>query len=660
MLNRKFTILILIALSMFVASNASAQQDRSPRSQESAETVEFIRDYGRSTIVIRSRNQFLEHSKELFEGLGLSNLEFILDGLFKENRPGEMDPDKPIIFYRGVTKGTSITETAVKSERLLGMTVKDGEATKLDDWNEPLKLDARPIATPFAYLFAESDDGEVYGIPDGRQFAHGQSKKALKKWKASKFLKLKLPQNTLDVINQSGLSYIEAFGENNNPFDFVSRINESIFEGEEKKIAAKINALAKAGQFFIAGVTFEKETLEFNAHALFHRNDIIGQLFDLEKAKRPFRTTLGLPARGLIASVSANLEVLRSPSTVRVMAGEMTRIIEESFGERNANVDDAMVRLVGDLIAESWHEISAIRTGLYMVNEEKTGESMAVIAVIDPRQPEKFMTELSRFVTLIDKASNPTIDKKREAEVLKWISNLDSDSYQTRERATTRLTLAGNAAEPLLRKNMQEGTAEKRMRIQMILSRLDTNAENAAEVLTSDEGPLWSRIQPSYSLQLNADKIGNHSVHEIQMSVSDQFDAATKRRYDSEMRAVFGRHWSKIKLAKVGDQYVLMLGSSQELFEKALENVEQKKNPIQQTFAENKRRITDDHQLEINFSSTRIVNLLNYDRPERHLKPDDANISSVGLKIDERTWEAKFHLPVSEFKVWLNRNLFQD
>ena len=104
---------------------------------------------------------------------------------------------------------------------------------------------------------------------------------------------------------------------------------------------------------------------------------------------------------------------------------------------------------------------------------------------------------------------------------------------------------------------------------------------------------------------------------------------------------------------RVGDQFVMMLGSSPSLLEKAIENVRQKKNPIQQTFEKNKRRLVDNQQLQINFSSTRIVNLLNFDKPERYLKPEDANISSVGLKIDDRTWEARFHLPVSELKVWL-------
>ncbi len=646
------TVLFVIVVACIDSSVSS--QDRRGTQQEKQKTVEFVREYGHSTVVIQSRNQFIKHTSALLDDIGYGTFKEMAANVIREKQAGEMDSDRPIIVYR-LVGGTSLTETTIKDESAVRARPISGLRPKLSDWKEPQKIDFPPVHSDL--LWGTPREGKTYGVVSGKQFVAGKSKKSLTDWRNSKPLKSKLLQRTQDVINNSGFSYIESFNKNHDPFDFFSELDEVKYEGDEKTVAGQINALGKAVQFLVLGTTYENKSLEFRAHIQFKKNDVIGKLVDLDKVKQPFQSTIGLPRDGLVASVSANLESLRSPSTVRVMSQKLAAIVEQMFGRRKAKLDRATISIAGELIAESWHEIAAIRTGLYIADEEKNTESMAVIAVIDPRNPDGFIDELTKIMTLVD-SSEKTDDKQlRESELKKWIANLDSKSYETRKRATTRLMLAGGKAEPYLRKVMNSGSPEQRMRIRMVLKQLETNSKQAAKILASNDGQIWSKIQPAYSLKKNAGKMGNHTYHEIRISVGNEFNEKTKVRYEQEMRAVFGLQWSTIRLVRVNRQFVLMLGSSDELLKTAVANVAAKKNPIRKTFEKNKRRLAGNNQLEVNFSAPRIVNLLNFDKPEVYVKPDDQNISSIGLNIGDQTWESTFHVPASELKVWLNQGM---
>ena len=640
------TVFVIFACSI---ASTFAQENKTDDKQKPSKTVDYVRDYGHSTLIVQSRNQFIKHANALLKDINFEGLAGTAESLINEGQNGEMDTAKPIIMYR-VTGGTLLTETTVKNRDTLRAQVKDKPEWK--DWSVPKEVDLAPVGSE--WFFGASRRNKFHGIVNGEQFAIGRGKKSLSDWRSSKRLKPQLAKRTQDLINKSGICYIESFSKSHDPLDLFSGVNEAKFEGDEKKAANQLNALAKAGQFFVFGTTYENSSLELNFHAQFKKNEAVNQLFDLKNAAKPFATTRGLPKEGLVASVSANLKSLRSPSTVRVLSREAASMIESAFGRRRSKVlDRTIIHMGGELIAESWHDIAAIRAGVYIIDEEKSTESMAVIVIVDPRKPDEFMTELTKMMTLIDKTDTPETNEKRAAELQKWIDKLDSRSYETRKRATTRLMLAGSAAEPYLRKVANTGSPEKRMRIRMVLKQLETNSAKAAKILVENKGFLWPRIQPSYSLKLNAEKIGQFPVHEIRIQAGKEIDEKTKKKYQQEMKAVFGHQWATMKLVQVKDQFVLALGGTDELLRKTTGLIASGKDPIRATFEKNKRRLNAHHQLEFNFSAPRIVNLLNYDKPEKHAKPNDDHFSSFGLKIDHQTWESTIHLPANELEVLL-------
>ena len=69
--------------------------------------------------------------------------------------------------------------------------------------------------------------------------------------------------------------------------------------------------------------------------------------------------------------------------------------MENALGRQSRRLDKAVVQIAGELIAESWHDLAGIRTALYVVNEKKSSESMAIIAIVD-QLSRSFLYKISK------------------------------------------------------------------------------------------------------------------------------------------------------------------------------------------------------------------------------------------------------------------------
>jgi hypothetical protein len=76
----------------------------------------------------------------------------------------------------------------------------------------------------------------------------------------------------------------------------------------------------------------------------------------------------------------------------------------------------------------------------------------------------------SSLAYLRDRAQPPTVPNAL-AKLPKWIADLDSDDFATREKATEELIRLGTAARPALRKALESESLEVRKRAQALLER---------------------------------------------------------------------------------------------------------------------------------------------------------------------------------------------
>ena len=579
-----------------------------------------------------------------------------LERLFYEGNKREIDEDRPLIIY-GIADNENIVETTIEDEAAIRMLApRKLRPEKIDDWKKPILIDPTPIK-PGA-IFNEYSNEPVFGLVEKQQFVAGSQREKLSQWQSSPLLKHKLSDSTQSLIDNSGVGMILAYTEELKK-DFFPVVEMIELIEDEQEIKEQLLELDKSAELFVVGSTFANESLDVSLHTQFKKNDAVGKIFDLGKSAEPFQGTLGLPNNGLIAGVSANLESLRSPSIVRVLLRQVATLLKNSPTWNKLGVDSAMIDMTGDLVAEAWHHADSIRSGLYLVDQRKSTESMAVIVVIEPRQPDSFLDELSKIMVLVDKSEDASISQARVREIQNWIENLDADSYETRKRATARLMLAGNAAEPFLKKAAKSGTLERRMRIQMLQRELRTNVEQAASTLLNQEIQIWHQIQPSYSLRKNTGRIGNYELHEILIDPGKQLDDASQSRYRSEMKSIFGLGWSKVKLVRVNDRFVLMIGSSESLLQTTIDNVAGDKDPIRTELTQNDRGGADKDQIEINVSIPRMINLINFDKPDEQVAVGGDDISSLGLAVDQQTWELTFHFPIEELRTFVQSWLFR-
>ena len=611
--------------------------------------VDLIRDYGKETFFVKSRNRFVERGRKLLHDAGYGNFTELVGRIIPSNKAGDLAEDKPMVIYDFAPADRDrVLEVAIKDATAVHSRVPRGkQPEKLETWPNPLPLEPPPVQSD--WLFPVLDMDTLFGIADKGQLALGLESENLVQWKSKPLLKHKLPQRTQAVINESGVGFIFPYDEDlkKNFPEFTRAIN---FTEDELTVQEQFVELEKAARLFVAGSTYEEELVEINLHTQFEKNEAVGKIFNLDESRRPFQSTLGLPAEGLVVNVSVNLASLRSPSVVRILLRQVADIFENSPIWKKNGADSALLKVSGNLVAEAWHNVSTVRAGLYLVDEGKPTEAMAIFAVIEPRNSSTFLEELSKVMALVDESKKPAINEKRAAEINQWIGKLDDNSYETRKRATTRLMLAGIAAEPLLEKAAKSGSPERRTRIRMVLRQMRTDFQRAANAILAEDEQIWHKIQPSYSLRKNAGQISGYEFHEILIDHHAKLDSNKREQYENEMKAIFGPHWSTIKLVRVKDRFVLMVGSNDAKLEQTIENLVHNNNPIRD---KNNRRVNDLNQLEINASIPRLFNLINFDNSKKQITVNEKANSSVGLAVDDQTWELSFHFPIHELKVFV-------
>jgi hypothetical protein len=633
-------LLFCVTISCFALCTRLSAQEKKP-----VEAVDAIRDLGTSMVVFQSRQQFLRHSSNLLNDIGFGMLK--LDDAFKFKQKGEFDETKPLVWYSNSRKpnlffGTQIVQLPIQRPDIL-LRRSPMKLDRIEDWSAPQILDKRPFQCQL--VLDDLDRQGNFGIVSGDQFGFGLRDELTIRWRDSKPLAPKLRRKTRELINQSGVAMI--FRPEVDDFvpseDFLERLEKD--DKHLRDTAELVGQMMTSGEFGILGITYEDRSLDLRAHAQFKENpEPFNELFDAKEIDQSFETTLGLPKTGFIGNLSINISSIRRSAVARLLFHPEFNMVFDGVSDDIGN----LVRNFSMLTPEVWDQMSRLRLAAYWANEGAENSSFAVVGVVDPKRPTEFLDELSRFVVLVDSSDSGEVNDLRDAELEKWVADLESTSYQVRQRATTRLALAGDKAEAYLRNVMNDGSPERRYRIQLLLKRLRTDADRAAAMLADNKGTLWNRIRPSFSMKRDVNRDGKVRFHDILLSLDGDVPAETQAQYEKELRAILGTDWHRIRLAQVGDHVVFMLGSSAVLFLQTVENVRDKKSPLREILTAKDRRRETQNQFEVNFAVSRFINLRYFDRPNKQVPVIDNVYSSAGLRVDQTTWEAYLYFPVEE------------
>ncbi|MGL4549755.1 MAG: hypothetical protein ACRC33_01100 [Gemmataceae bacterium] len=290
-----------------------------------------------------------------------------------------------------------------------------------------------------------------------------------------------------------------------------------------------------------------------------------------------------------------------------------------------------------------WRQFKGRRLAVYHNADEARHGLFSLVAVLDAGDPKRALDEiadLARFAGAKDlDPSGPDA-----AALRRLVADLDSDEYQTREAASTKLMLAGDAALPLLTKAASAGPPEQRRRAKRVVAVLDARRAAAAA------GEAARLIRPGFVLQRAAEKLDGHDIDVVSVRLS-----AGDSGLVPFLRTMAGPEWGRVRLAAVGKKVILMVGSDVSLFGQTLRNVKGGQPGLEtdpglarfREHADGARR----WELHVALESADALTGKGIDPPK--LKAGE--LSSLAVTLDRERFEANAWMTPAGFKAVLEK-----
>ena len=632
---RIFSILslaLLIAKSIVFPVSPTLGQEKLGQEKK---TLDYVKRFNKYSLVIHSRQQFIEHAEALLDDLGTAYSQYVKD-VIKYEEQGVYDEGKPFVLYIPKDYGEGLLTVPVKDKAKLDKLLKKADARG----NKIAQVDFEEIGV--RGLIEYSDFGG-YGTRLGDSLALAEKKDSITAFLKARPMAEFLSPRSREMVNNCGATFIVGF-DKDDAKSALSGFNLSNLDEEESKAKEALIRLASTSQFGLVGYTYEQKILEMRAQLGFAEENTISEVVNLEETSKGFQPTLGLPREQLVISSSARLSSFRSPAMVRLMSRQL-------FIGRSKDFDTRFQKIAAELFAEAWYEIKSFRIGLYVDRDDDPSARFSLVGVLDPKDPDQFLDRLATMMPSGETDETKT-DRKQQEEIESWVNDLSSRAFETRRRATAKLLLAGIKARPALEQAAKSGQPERKMRARMVLQRLDKNAAESIRRMNQGEGPFWSSSRDlKAKVQRKAGRIGDHEMTLINLGFKRKDDVGKVARMTDLARNVFGEKWNELRLVRVGDRFVFLFGSNQKILEKTVENLASNKDPIRAFSKDKIRQQPENNQVEFHFSAKRSLKYFWTNTRRRggeEKKLDPSTLSSFGFRLDDRTWEGKLITPVSE------------
>lgn len=300
------------------------------------------------------------------------------------------------------------------------------------------------------------------------------------------------------------------------------------------------------------------------------------------------------------------------------------------------------------VLHEVWRFIQGNRLAVYQNSEEKKHGLFTGVAILDVENAQQFvlgMRLLAKMATA-EKLDMTKKEVKEELDIPGLVKGMGSSVYAIRQSATTKLALIGEPALPYLEKAMVEkqNDLEMKRRARDLRDRISAvAAERRKELLA--EKPHF--IRPQLTFISNVEKREGVNIDVINLKI-DKLDKAMAKQFTE----LIGPDWDKIRLAIVGNQIVVLVGSDTALFDATLRNLKKGEPGLAATkqLAPYHARTAKDRQFEFHISVEGVLRLVTPKLP----RDTPARLTSVALTLGAQSVQVDLRVPTSEVRA-INR-----
>jgi hypothetical protein len=254
-------------------------------------------------------------------------------------------------------------------------------------------------------------------------------------------------------------------------------------------------------------------------------------------------------------------------------------------------------------------QLKGVRVGLYHNLNEKELGLFSAVAIIDTADGPAFLKEirtLSKIANLTE-ADLKLPETQKFVDLEKLANDLNSGMYTVRQSAATRLLLIGSPALPHLQKVIDKpASLEQKRRAEGIKTDIDRAAEQGRkDLLMPKEMP--RTLRANFAIALNVEKRSGTPIDVLKMSFNTKNEALLK-----QVQQLLGPNWDKLRLALVGDQLIVFMGSDVAMLDQTIANLKAGKNGLDgsKLFAGFDKRADKSRTVEMHGSAQGFLGLL--------------------------------------------------
>jgi hypothetical protein len=421
----------------------------------------------------------------------------------------------------------------------------------------------------------------------------------------------------------------------------------NLADDKEKEAAHQLALAVEELRYAFLAFRVEGDGLGMHAATVFSKEG--------DKAAARFLTALrggpgaadlkGLPAGKALAAYAFRSNGAESAVVARILFNEFLR----DLGPLTPFLSPADRPLLVGVFTEMWKRVKAQRLALYVNADPDRHGLFSVALVLDVDDPKKLLDEvkdLARFA--VGKDLDLSDAKGADAALLeRLVKDLADDSYQVRETAQTKLALIGEPARPFLEKAIRSDDAEQRRRAEELLDAIKTRAELVRKEALDKNLP--HRIRPGFVLHPKAETLDGQSVDVVEVKLGKEDASAV-----AGLKQFFGPDWSKIRVATVGKQVAVLVGSDVGLLKAAVKNVKDGAAGLadDKALAAFAKNAGAEHKAELHLAVSALGPLLT-SGDVGNVKA--ASLVSYGLIVEADRLELDVWLPREEIKAMIKQ-----
>jgi hypothetical protein len=377
---------------------------------------------------------------------------------------------------------------------------------------------------------------------------------------------------------------------------------------------------------------------------------LLGEFFDCTRDA----TLARMPSGKILATHALQADSNSTGGLLGALLSRTRDVISNQIA--GISIDSESFQLDG-LLSEALDRIKGGHLVIYESSNRNRYGDFNILGVFTTDDPDAFLADLAGLAPFVNAAFMSEAEAAiafPPAKIEGLVAELAESHYQRRELAKFKLKLLGARARPALEKATKARDLELRLAAKELLETfvLDAIAGRADLI----KGGLFKKLKPFFTYAPQREKLADSNVGILTM----RFESDVQQT-QNKMKALFGPEWQTVRVATVGNEVLLLVGSETSILENAIAKQKLPASALSSHKACESFRVRAKSATVFEFHAaiSRLAYLLDFGISEDKSAGDKEidRVSSVGLTINDKRIRVDTYTPPQDVKASLERGV---